>query len=408
MPNEFGMRSGPWQRALAVVALTGSLVGAGGFPAAKGGVSAQPRLVTITILARHADLPSKWLPYPGPPRANVMLPIGYDPQRRYPLIVALNGLNTDYSWWAHWGLTKPFEALHAIVVMPEGASGWYTDWWNHGRRGSPSWETYELDDVLPAIMHRYPILPQRRFHALVGVSMGGMGSAYLGGRLPGFFGSVAVMSGFVDPQYFAPVPDAFMTATALAPAKGDYAPFAVEGQPFGFYMRGHNPTRLAMNLRQTRVFVTTGNGAPSSHAGFNTPGSEEEAVAIYPMSQRYHRALLGAGVDVTYQAHTGGHDIPDFLAEVQAIVRWGLFKPVVTHPLSWVNDTVATHGQLWDVHYRFAKPPTKVVEFRRSGGRLSISTAGSAVMLTTNGGCAIRTPTPATVVIPTRSCPSSS
>jgi hypothetical protein len=111
---------------------------------------------------------------------------------------------------------------------------------------------------------------------------------------------------------------------------------------------------------------------------------------------------------VTYQAHTGGHDIPDFLAEVQAIVRWGLFRPVVTHPLSWVNDTVATHGQLWDLHYRFAKPPTKVVEFRRSGGRLSISTAGSAVMLTTNGGCAIRTPTPATVVIPPRSCPSSS
>lgn len=367
---------------------------------AKTVAASQPRLVTITIPARHAQIDPKWLPYTGEPRANVLLPAGYDPHRRYPLIVALNGLNTDYSWWADWKLTDPFAPLHAIVVMPEGASGWYTDWWNNGRRGSPSWESYELDDVLPTVLERYPILPQRRFHALVGVSMGGMGSAYLGGRLPGFFGSVAVMSGFVDPQYYAPIPDAFMTATALAPLKGDYPPFAVEGQPFGFYMRGHNPTRLAVNLRQTRVFVSTGNGAPSQYAGFNTPGSEEEGVAIYPMSQRYHRALVAAGVHVTYQAHNGGHDIPDFLAEVKAIVKWGLFKPVVTHPTSWTNDTVATHGQLWDVGYRFDQPPTKVVRFHRAGGRLSISDAGSGVTLTLAGGCEIHTRTPATVTIP--------
>ncbi len=30
--------------------------------------------------------------------------------------------------------------------------------------------------------------------------MGGLGAAYLGGRLPGFFGSIGVLSGFVDLQ----------------------------------------------------------------------------------------------------------------------------------------------------------------------------------------------------------------
>lgn len=358
--------------------------------------------MTITIPPRHADLPSKWLPYSGPPRANVVLPAGFDPHRRYPLIVALNGLNTDYSWWAHWGLTKPFDKLHAIVVMPEGASGWYTDWWNHGLRGSPSWETYELDDVLPTILHRYPIRPERRYHALVGISMGGMGAAYLGGRLPGFFGTVAPLSGFTDPQFFAQIADPAMGLTSLAPAKGDYDLDPVEGRPRGFYMQGHNPTRLAMNLKQTRLFVSTGDGRPSAYAPLNTPGSEEELGVIYPMNQRYAKALVAEGDDVTYQPHAGGHDIPDFLQEVKALVSWGLFKPVVTHPKSWVNDTVATHGQLWDVRYRFAKPPTKVVRFRRDGDRLSISDAGASVTLTAVGGCPIHTRTPAVVTIPSR------
>lgn len=366
---------------------------------------AKPRLVTITIPAVHAEIDPKWLGYPGPPRANVLLPAGYDPHRRYPLIVALHGLNCIYSWWQQWKLTDPFEKLHAIVVMPEGASGWYTDWWNHGERGGPEWETYELDDVIPTILKRYPILPQRRWHALVGISMGGLGAAYLGGRLPGFFGTVAPLSGFVDPQLAGVVADPAMTALSFAPLNGNYNLFAVDGQPSGYYMTGHNPTRLAVNMRQTRVFVSSGDGRPSAHAGLNHPGSEEEGAVIYPMNQQYVPALVAAGVDVAYQPHTGGHDIPDFMAEVKAFVKWGVFKPVVTHPRSWINRTVATHGQLWDVGYRFSKPPTEVVQFKRAGSRLSISTAGSAVTITTASGCVVHSRTPATVKVPSHSCP---
>ena len=367
---------------------------------AKSAPKAQPRLITITIPAVHGHIDPKWLPYQGAPRANVVLPAGYDPHRRYPLIVALHGLNCNYAWWAQWKLYQPFEKLHAIIVMPEGASGWYTDWWNRGQRGNPSWETYELDDVIPTIMKRYPILPQRRWHALVGISMGGLGAAYLGARLPGFFGTVAPLSGFVDPQLAGVVAAPAMGLTAFAPAKGNYNAFPVAGRPRGFYATGHNPTRLALNMRHTRVFVSSGNGRPSAYAPLNHPGSEEEMGVIYPMNQRYAPALVAAGVNVTYQPHAGGHDIADFMQEVKAFVRWGVFRPVVTHPTSWTNDTVATHGQLWDIGYRFAQPPTKVVRFHRDGGRLSISDAGSPVTITWLGGCTTRTRTPATVRIP--------
>jgi S-formylglutathione hydrolase FrmB len=355
-------------------------------------------LVTITIPDQQGEIPSKWLTYDGPPRAGVILPDNYDPQKRYPLVVYLGGLGGNYER-ASAGMT----AFHvpAIMVIPEPGNGWYADWWNGGERGDPAWESYDLNEVLPAVLSRYRIRPERRYHAIIGISMGGLGATYLGGRLPGFFGSVATLSGFVDTQYYAPITAAGMGLVSGAPQHGDYEVDPVYGPPYGFYSDGHNPTQLAMNLQHTRVFQSTGNGVPSND-GMTDPtgvpaGSALEGPIIYPMNQRYHHALADAGVDVTYQAHTGGHDAPDGTAEFRAMLQWGLFQPVVTRPNTWVNETVATSGQLWDIGYRFAEPPNQVVRFRRSGNSLSVSAAGSDVTLTTAQGCVIETATPATV-----------
>ncbi len=221
-------------------------------------------------------------------------------------------------WWPSW------TALGAIVVMPEGGSGWYADWWNDGERSSPGWESYELDTVIPTILASYPILPQRQYHAIAGFSMGGLGAVYLAGRLPGFFGTVASLSGFVDPGYFAPITQPGMWFTSLAPLEGDDNLDAVYGPPNGFYSQGHDPANLVANLMQTRVFESTGTGFPS-RAGLKilsvrdvgataaiATGSALELPIIYPMNELYHHALVTAGVDVTYQVHRGGHDIPDF------------------------------------------------------------------------------------------------
>jgi hypothetical protein len=223
---------------------------------------------------------------------------------------------------------------------------------------------------------------------------------------------VASLSGFVDPQYFAQITQPAMGLTAAAPVNGDNNLDPVDGPPHGFYADGHNPTGLAMNLEQTRVFVSTGTGVPSSaDLADPTNGGAQvaadyalERLVIYAMSQRYHPALEAAGVDVTYQVHPGGHLIPDFANELKAMLSWGLFKPVVTNPTAWVNDTVATRGQLWDIGYRFAQPPNTVVQFRRSGSSLSVSAAGSAVTITTARGCTIHTGTPATIHVPKRGC----
>ncbi len=372
---------------------------------------APARVVTITIPAPHGEIASTWLRfvgyskslgYSGPPRADLLLPSGYDPHKRYPLVVFLDGLGTNYATWVEAGLDKPFDHQGAIVVTPEGGNGWYADWWNNGERGHPSWESYYLDAVIPTILARYPILPERRYHALVGISMGGLGATYLGGRLPGFFGSVASLSGFVDPQWQAAVVQPAMAAFSYAALNGDHDPDPIYGSPDGFYANGHNPTLLVKNLQHTRVFVSTGTGVPSTADPDPAQSAVSDEHIIYPMSQLYHQATLAAGMNVTYQVHTGAHDIPDFLGEVSAILEWGLFKPVASDPESWTNQTVATTGQLWDFNYRFTNPPTQVVQFDQSGTTLSISAAGSPVTITTANGCAIHTSTPATVHLPNR------
>jgi hypothetical protein len=86
------------------------------------------------------------------------------------------------------------------------------------------------------------------------------------------------------------------------------------------------------------------------------------------------------------------------------MLRWGLFKPVVTQSRSWDNQTVATKGQMWAYNYRFTNPPAQIVTFHQSGARLSISAAGSAVTITTGTGCTIHTSTPATIHLLSHNC----
>ncbi|WP_320668700.1 alpha/beta hydrolase-fold protein [Patulibacter defluvii] len=387
---------------MAVLAACGLAIG--------GAVSAQAsQLVEITIPARNGEINERWYSYSGPPRARVLLPDGYDPQRAYPLLLLLSGLNSNYKAWSHpsgGDIARTAAGLNAIIVMPEGASGWYADWWSGGRRDGPRWESYVLDQVLPQVLARYKIRPERRYHAIAGVSMGGLGAAYLGGRLPGFFGSVAVVSGFVD---LAVYPSLLVGAAQSAFAQfNSGAPLdlqGVEGPPGGFYERGHDPVKLASNLRETRVYMASGDGTLGPEAlrpdmlGYWIA----ETLVIAPQSVNYAAALRAAGVDVRYDRATGYHDSETPRRELRNAIRWGLFEPVDERPTSWVNDTVATHGRLWEFDYRFDAPPDRVVRFRRAGGRLTVSAAGSPVRITA-AGCRFRIETPGSVPVPNVPC----
>ena len=206
--------------------------------------------------AQFNSVPPEAPAQPSALPVNVLLPDGYDPRRRYPVLYLLHGHGDSYwSWFApkNGDLVNTARGFPGIVVMPEGGQGWYADWWNGGRRGEPGWESYHLRELIPLVERRLPIRRGRRWHAIAGLSMGGEATMYYASQRPGYFGSAAAFSPPVSIQR-TEWPAGFNTQGQ------DYA--TVFGDVGGFYATGHNPLALVENLRWTRLFVGVGDGTP--------------------------------------------------------------------------------------------------------------------------------------------------
>ncbi len=365
-------------------------------------VLASPAVASAGEL-RTIDTPTG--PVPGPYKANVLLPDGYDPGRAYPLLLLLHGVG-DVPNYPSWGrpesgdIARTAAGLQAIVVMPEADRGFYTDWYNGGRRAGPSWETYFLDTFMPFLERRFKIAPGRRNHAIAGLSMGGFGAAYLGGQRPDLFGAVASFSGFVEHQ--RPQIDAGLKAFGGV----DYT--SIYGPMDGAYATGHNPTRTAGNLRSSRVFVTVGDGTADPAAGSSPTsvvGGGIEELELRQENEEFAVALRAAGVPFDYRPGIGVHDWPYWRAALKQAIAWGLFEDVPETPSRWTLQTVRRHGRAWDVRYDFAAPPEAVVTFAREPGRLRASGGTGAVTATdVRTGCTATATLPAEQLLPPPTC----
>ena len=208
--------------------------------------TAAQRLVTIETPSRNvspADVRFNGANHPRRLRAHVLLPDGYNGKRRFPVLFLLHGAGGRTEDWVRpqtGDIANTARGLGAIVVMPEGATGFYTNWWNGGRRGAPGWERFYIDELVPLVERRLRVLPGRRNHAIAGLSMGGLGATFIGSQLPGYFGAAASFSGLLQHQR----PQVEPALEAFGARYQD-----VFGPQSGFYATGHNPTRLAANLR---------------------------------------------------------------------------------------------------------------------------------------------------------------
>ncbi len=360
------------------------------FPASAGAA----RIVTWHTDSRFVD-PSKaesGYNHPGAPprpnalRVNVYLPDGYDPhsKRRYPVLFLLHGVGDAYD---SWSLPRQGEIMDVargfggFIVMPEADRGYYTNWWNGGRRGDPGWERYHLDELIPLVERRLPIMRGRRWRAVYGFSIGGMGAMFYASQRPGYFGSAGASQGTLSLQRpeFQPEP----TFSAFIEQDRD----AIFGDPQvqRFYWAGHDPPTLVPNLSHTRLYVAVGNGVPASD---ERPGSGQLAEAeVMLQSRDFVAAARAAGQTVTYRPQQGTHDWPSRRRHLADAIRsWGLFKPVSEAPGSWDYRTVAQHGEMWGFRFSFVRPPEEVDTFALRG-RLLRGVGSGTVRIRTPGGC---------------------
>lgn len=211
----------------------------------------------------------------------IYLPAGYDaaPARRYPAIYMLHGLGgNETDWTAGGGLAEVADAIHlqAIVVMPDGDSGFYADRVTPADPAAcaahpnpfgdpepaatycvatPRYETYVVRDLIAHVDATYRTIAERRGRGIGGLSMGGFGALALSMRHRDLFAAVVSHSGVDSLLYAGPFP--------YQPGKvqllDDATQWGTRLEPLGGFVRGifgpdlatwkaHDPATLAQAL----------------------------------------------------------------------------------------------------------------------------------------------------------------
>jgi S-formylglutathione hydrolase FrmB len=323
-------------------------------------------------------------------KLNVLLPDGYDRKRAYPLLYLMHGAGESHRSWEDpekGNVAQTLKGLDAIIAMPEGGLGYYTNWWNGGKRADPGWERYHLNEVIPLIERRFKIRKARRWHAIAGFSMAGFGSSFLATQVPGYFGTLVPMSGLVSIR--RPEVEQGLSTVSGVPYQEVFGPWDE------FYAEGHDPLTLVPNLIHTKVILRTGNGVPRPGVPAAPDAIVSGALEAYllTLNEEFAAALRAAGVDVDYRSHEGVHDWPYWREDIAEARDIGLFRRVPSSPTEWTYSTVAQRGVAWQFRYRFAEAPSELVGFERRGRRL-LGKGSGRVVLRRGKACVIRTELP--------------
>ncbi len=291
--------------ALAMAAAAWSTAHAAGFVDVAGArivsqVSLTPRTVALTIAS-----PS----FSANTVVEVTLPTGYagDPARRWPVTYYLAGTSHDQTTFrADYDGEALTASYPSIVVSPNGASGYWSDWFDFGAGGPPLYETFVSAQLIPLIDANFRTIADRAHRAVMGESMGGDGAAMMAARHPDLFVAAASLSGAVDTNW--PLGAAILAvspALMLAPPDAIYGPRITEEARW----RGHDPVDLAGNLRGVALQLRTGSGAlglVNGETPADLPGCALESAVIQPESASLHATLATLAIAHTWQQYGWG------------------------------------------------------------------------------------------------------
>ncbi|GAA2872843.1 alpha/beta hydrolase family protein [Streptosporangium fragile] len=225
----------------------------------------------------------------------LLLPEGWSKgaRRTWPVLYLLHGGADDYTSWTRMtNIAATTENMDAIIVMPEaGRAGNYSDWYNHGRRGAPAWETFHTYELRRLLEIGYRAGSRR---AVAGLSMGAYGAMKYAARHPGMFRFAGSYSGIMSTR-LPGIPELIMNAQA---AEGQ-DPKALWGDPIRNHRvwKANDPAYLARNLRGMKLYISSGTtsrlgeldppGAPWSPAHLSEPISAYTAKDLVAKLRRY-------------------------------------------------------------------------------------------------------------------------
>ncbi|MCW5960265.1 MAG: esterase family protein [Pyrinomonadaceae bacterium] len=138
-----------------------------------------------------SELMKREMPY------NIYLPKNYAEKskldQKFPVIYLLHGLTGNFENWAQkTELEKYASGYSFIIVMPDGANGWYTD---SATEPDDKYESFLIKELIPEIESKFRAKSTRENRAVAGLSMGGYGAMKFGLKYPANFALVGSFSG---------------------------------------------------------------------------------------------------------------------------------------------------------------------------------------------------------------------
>jgi putative tributyrin esterase len=124
----------------------------------------------------------------------VLLPQGYQPSTRYPVLYLLHGLGGSHRDWTARSKVALYAAQYTmVVVMPDAGASWYV---NARSIELDRFEEFVVYDLPGIVGSRYSIDTSRA--AIAGYSMGGYGAIMLALRHPQEYRIAGSLSGAID------------------------------------------------------------------------------------------------------------------------------------------------------------------------------------------------------------------
>jgi putative tributyrin esterase len=279
-------------------------------------------------------------------RVAVYLPPSYDRDRsrRYPVVTYLHGLyGSETDWLSKGGLDAVADSLagagrgEAIIVMPDGDDGWWTDWAVESayaacadtlRTEDPArycvrshrYEDWVTRDLVAYVDTHYRTQAERAHRGIAGLSMGGVGALTLALRHPDLFAAAVSHSGVVSvlldesnpfspPAHYVSAPD-----SVRAPATSWKARLLMALGPSTQRWHSYQPAFLAEQLREK--------GAPIPAIRFDC-GTEDPLLAE---NRALHWELERLGIPHEYGEWPGAHSWRYWHDRAPAALAWMLAR----------------------------------------------------------------------------------
>jgi S-formylglutathione hydrolase FrmB len=290
------------------------------------------RLVALTLRTAALTVPAN---------VRILLPAGYGSHRsrRYPALYLLHGTSGGAADWTVAGDAERTTAGRPlIVVMPDIAlgrdgGGWCTNWWRSTPAGRPRWETFHIEQLIPWVDENLRTIPTRGARAIAGLSQGGFCSMSYAARHPDLFGAALSYSGAPDIAWDAlarglvtPVINATEVGLDHVAANSMFGPRTTAEINWA----AHDPTTLAGNLRHTRLFLYTGDGAAGPLDPAGTGASVIEA-GVHELTRLFHQRLSSLGIRSLYDDYgPGTHSWPYWARDLRQSI--GPIVKAFEHP----------------------------------------------------------------------------